>query len=167
MSVYSVGGIIIDDETGEIVELPPEARGLQERIVYLTQRLAEAQRAERAWAQAAALYKKALLPLLRAWDGPPIRTDAGTPALRTRWTRSIRLDKLPAAFARHEVPRELADAVVRESVKSLDVELFAAALERHNVPPALLAEVLDETTTVYAQIAPLRPAPPVIEEVQQ
>ncbi len=155
-----IDDLIIDEQTGEILQLP---EGIGEPLAWLTHKANDAIRNGKTWEGIAGMYKKALGELLNQAGVKSIKTEYGAPGWRERKNRTVRVDRLPDVIENYELDRgdllRLLMCVSGMNVKMVD------ALE---LPDGAKEKLIDEhPPTMYVQITPVAPMPPVIESVSR
>ena len=155
-----IGDLIIDEETGEILQLP---EGVGDPLEWMTHQANEARAAEKAWAAVGGMYKTALGDLLTKAGVKSMRTKYGAPGWRSRRNRKVRLDRLPQILEDHELSHE--DVLTLLLCAS---ELSVTKVEAGDLPADALKELIDETPpATWVQITPASPQPPDIETVKR
>ena len=155
-----VGDLIVDEETGEIMELP---KNVGEPVAWMTLRLTEATAARKAWEQHEIIYKSVLGNLLDAAELTRMRTEYGTAGRRSRLNRRARIERLPILKDVFELT-EKQIAIILTCAKELDVRALEA-LPPDAVPPEVIKLLVDESMSSWVQISPLTPTPPPVERV--
>jgi hypothetical protein len=153
-----IGDLIIDEETGEILEMP---EGAGEPLEWLTHRANEARAASKAWEGIGGMYKKAIGQLLIKAGVKSMRTQYGTPGWRGRLTRTGRPERLPEVAKEHELSRDQQNAILG-CASALDAKKLDAL---EGVPKEAKAGLVDESESSWVQISPATPQPPEVERV--
>ena len=155
-----IGDLIIDEQTGEILQLP---EGIGEPLEWLTHKANEAIRSGKAWEGIAGMYKKALGELLNQAGVKSMKTQYGAPGWRERKNRKIRLDKLPQVIKDYELPHGDVLALLL-CASGLNLNMVDAL----KLPDGAKEKLIDEQPpTMYVQITPAAPMPPPIESVKR
>ena len=155
-----VGDLVIDEETGEILETP---EGIGDPLEWLTHKANEAQRAGKAWEAVFGMYKAALGVLLTKAGVKSIQTQYGAPGWRSRKNRRVRVDRLPDVIKDYELTHAHVEALLlcAPGLTVKDVE----ALDLPDGAKEKLIE--DGLPTAYLQITPPTPMAPDIERVKR
>ena len=158
-----IDDLIIDEETGEILQLPV---GIGDPLEWLTFRAADAGAAEKAWKAAAGMYKKAIGELLNQAGVRSMQTQHGTPGWRGRTTRTGRPDRLPKIAEEYELTRRQKNAILA-CASELDAKRLDELLRKDLIPREVRDALIDESGSSWVQISPAKPAPPEIERVKR
>jgi len=153
-----IGDIIIDEETGEILQLP---EGIGDPLEWLTHKANEANAASKAWKGIAGKYCNALGGLLTKAGVKSMRTQYGTPGHRTRVDRRGRPERLPQAVERYELSPSQQFAILG-CASALDAKRLDAL---EGVPTEAKEDLIDESVSSWVQISPATPMPPEVETV--
>lgn len=157
-----VNDIIIDEESGEVLDLPENAGDLIELLTY---RLTTLQEAERAYKQAIVLLKLALKRELERLDLKSLQTQYGRPSIRSRTTRTGKVERLPGAIQDFELNETDTEAILL-CASNLDAsELEALADLSPSLRPAIEALIEETVSEEWVQVAPILKPPPVVEKV--
>ncbi len=153
-----VDDLIIDEDTGEILELPENAGDLVELLTY---REVELARGESAYKQARFLIKLALKRELEKLDLKSLQTQYGRPVIRSRTTRKGKIEHIHHVVVQYELANEQV------------VDIFACAsaldpkkLEDSGLPPEVVEALIEENTSEWVQVSPILKEPPVVEPVK-
>jgi hypothetical protein len=158
--VAKIGDIIIDPESGEILEMP---EGVGDPIEWLTHKTNEAQRAGKAWEAVTGMYKAALGELLNKAGVKSMRTQYGAPGWRSRPNRKVRVDRLPDVIKDYELTRAHVEALLL-CAPGLRVK----EVEDLELPDGVKEKLIEEgMPTAYVQITPATPMPPDVEKVKR
>ena len=155
-----IGDIIIDEETGEILEMP---EGIGDPLEWLTHRTNEANAASNAWKGIAGMYKKAIGELLNKAGVKSMRTQYGTPGWRGRVTRMGCPELLPDVAERYELSRAQQDAILA-CASQLDAKELDAL---EGVPAEAKRDLIHESESTWVQISPATPMPPDVQKVKR
>lgn len=155
-----VGDLIIDEETGEILQLP---EGVGDPFEWLTHKANEAAAAIKAWTAIGGMYKSALGELLTKAGVKSMRTQYGAPGWRSRRNRKVRIDRLPQVIDDHELSH--GDVLTLLLCAS---ELSVTKVEALELPGEAMKELIDEQpASTWVQISPATPMPPDVENVRR
>ena len=154
-----VDDLIIDESSGEILELPENAGDVVE---FLTYREVELKRGEDAYKQARTLVKLALKRELEKLDLRSLQTQYGRPVIRSRVNRKGQMDRLQAVARDHELTREQMEFILW-CASSLDAKRLESL---DSVPREAIEALIEETTSEWLQVFPILKPPPVIERVK-
>ena len=173
--VVRVDDMLVDPETGEILEGADD-------LDSLTQRLVDAQAQIKAWEQAVALYKSAIGRKLDLLNIRTAETPFGIPQWRTQTRRYGKADRVLHAKQRFglidadvEAIYACASALDPKKLDELRDEFLSdapAGFDSAHADPADLSLLraieflIDEQTISYVLVAPLRKAAPAIEKVE-
>jgi len=155
-----VNDLIIDEDTGEVLELPQNAG---DKAEFLTYRLVELQNDERAYKQAIMLIKLALKRELEKLDLTSLQTQYGRPVIRSRTTRTGKVERLPDVAERFELSDEQV-TIIFHSASSLDIKRLE--LTEGLVPREAIEAIIEETHSEWLQVSPILKEPPVVERVK-
>jgi hypothetical protein len=159
LSAVKVGDLVIDEDTGEILELPA---GVGEPIAWLTHRANEAKAAKKAWEALEAMFKAALGRLLIQSDLKKMTTEYGTPGWRSRKTLRVDMDRLDDVVQEFELgPADI--AAIRGCVKAYD----AKAILELEIPLGARMALTHVEEAEWVQIQPLAPQPPDVVPVKR
>ena len=153
-----VDDLVVDELTGEVLELPENAG---DKTEFLTYRLVALQEAERAYKQAIVLIKLALKRELEKLDLKSLQTQYGRPVIRSRTTRRGTIEHIHHVVVQYELANEQV------------VDIFACAsaldpkkLEDSGLPPEVVEALIEENTSEWVQVSPILKEPPVVEKVK-
>ena len=155
--VYEVNGLLVDAETGEIIESDGDPI---ERLIAAG---IEARQQRQQWENYEKAMKAAAGYFLTA-EHPESETPAGIAKRITRKNRRAKPDGIPAVLDEFE----LTDAQVRalfECAKELDPKLLDALAEQQVVPGDVVDMLVTESTTSYVQFDALRKIAPQPKKV--
>lgn len=165
----AVDGLLVDDDTGEVVEWPEGAPAFPvDRIEYLTRQAFGAQQAEKDSKLAYDTYRRAIGVLLSEYGEAALTTDAGRATRVSEGTQQ----KAPAPQVRAAVDAELmtndqAMDLLITAAKELDVEAVRAWVAKHAKPErakALGAVLVVATPRAgYVRLYQPKAAPPRVE----
>ena len=156
-----VDELIIDEDTGEVLELPENAG---DKAEFLTYRLVTLQEAERAYKQAIVLLKLALKRELEGLDLTSLQTQYGRPVIRSRTTRKGKVERLEKVRSDFEL-EDVEFAAIWRSATSFDAKALDALAESGFVPREAIEALIEETHSEWLQVSPILKAPPVVEKV--
>lgn len=160
IAALKIGDLLIDEETGEVLEWP--AGSGADRLAYLTRQCVEAQRAVKAWETALNAYRAAIGRLLDDAGIDSVRTQHGAAAIRNRTNRVGRPERVPDVADRYELRREQVEAIW-QCAATLDAKRLLALSEAGAIPDDAARDLIDSKTIAYVQVTAARPAPPSIE----
>lgn len=155
-----VDDLIIDEESGEILELPQNAGDLIELLTY---RLTTLQEAERAYKQAIVLLKLALKRELERLDLRSLQTQYGRPSIRSRTTRKGRVERVVQVVGDFELSKDQVDNIYSAAI-GFDAKLLDA-LAGNLVPREAIEALIEETTSEWVQVSPILKEPPKVERL--
>ncbi len=156
-----VDDLIIDEDTGAILELPENAGDLTELLTY---RLVTLQESERAYKQAIVLLKLALKRELERLDLRSLQTQYGRPSIRSRTTRKGKVERLERVVDDFELSDAQVVAILSEAT-SLDAKRLDILVDADFVPRKAIEALIEETTSEWVQISPVLKEPPVVEPI--
>ncbi len=157
-----VNDIIIDEETGEVLEMPQNAG---DKAEFLTYRLVELQNDERAYKQAIVLIKLALKRELETLDLKSLQTQYGRPVIRSRVTRKGKVERLVRVQADHELSKEQTEQIMY-CASALDTGLLEFLADEGRVPRDAIEALIEETRSEWLQVSSILKEPPVVERVE-
>ncbi len=153
-----VDDLIIDEDTGEVLELPQNAGDLIELLTY---RLTTLQEAERAYKQAIVLLKLALKRELERLDLKSLQTQYGRPSIRSRTTRKGKVERVVKTVAEFELTQEQVTSLMFTAT-AFNVAMLETL---EGIPREAIQALIEETTSEWVQVAPILKEPPVVEKV--
>jgi len=159
LSAVKVGDLVIDEETGEILELPA---GVGEPIAWLTHRANEAKAAKEAWAALEGMFKAGLGRKLIESDLKKMATEYGTPGWRSRKTLKVDMDRLDAVIQEFDLGISAITAI-RGCVKAYD----AKAIMELEIPLGARMALTHQEEAEWVQIQPPAPQPPDVVPVKR
>lgn len=157
-----VNDLIINELTGEVLELPQNAG---DKAEFLTYRLVELQNDERAYKQAIVLVKLALKRELESLDLKSLQTQYGRPVIRSRTTRTGKMERVRHISGDYELTNEQVVTILG-CAASLDARQLDALAEYGTVPREAIEALIEEKTSEWLQVSPILKEPPVIERVK-
>lgn len=157
-----VNDLIIDEDSGEILELPENAGDLVE---FLTYREVELARGESAYKQARFLIKLALKRELEKLELKSLQTQYGRPTIRTRTTRKAEVGRLAQVIRDFEITVGQVERI-RQCTSSLDVGMLDGLAELGTVPREAIEALIEENTSEWLQVNPVLKTPPVVERIK-
>ncbi len=160
-SAVKVDDLIIDEETGEVLELPENAG---DKTEFLTYRLVTLQEAERAYKQAIFLLKLAIKRELEGLDLKSLQTQYGRPVIRKRVTRKGKVERLPMVVKDFELDEGTVE-VILHCASSLDATSLDALAESDSLPAGVAKALIEETPSEWLQVSPILKEPPVVEKI--
>ena len=161
-SAVKVDDLIIDEDTGEILELPENAGDLVELLTY---REVELARGESAYKQARFLIKLALKRELEKLDLKSLQTQYGRPVIRSRTTRKGKVERLAQVCRDFEITVTQVEHI-RQCTSTLDARMLDSLAELGTVPREAIEALIEESTSEWVQVSPILKEPPVVEKVQ-
>ncbi len=156
-----VDDIVVDELTGEVLDLPENAGDLIELLTY---RLTTLQESERAYKQAIVLLKLALKRELERLDLKSLQTQYGRPSIRSRTTRKGKVERYAEVATKFELSNEQRLFILNTS-SGFDAKLLDGLADRDIVPREAVEAFIEETTSEWVQISPVLKEPPVVEKV--
>lgn len=167
-AAYKVDDLIIDSDTGEVLELPQNAG---DKAEFLTYRLVELQNDERAYKQAIMLIKLALKRELETLDLKSLQTQYGRPVIRSRVTRKGMVERLAGVMAQYELSYGQAQTILT-CASALDPEKLDIIAEgdvsipdEATIPREAIEALIEEKTSEWLQVSPILREPPVVEKL--
>ena len=157
-----VDDLVVDELTGEVLELPENAG---DKTEFLTYRLVTLQEAERAYKQAIALIKLALKRELEKLDLKSLQTQYGRPVIRSRTTRKGKAERLAQVCRDFEITVTQVEHI-RQCTSTLDARMLDSLAELGTVPREAIEALIEESTSEWVQVSPILKEPPVVEKVQ-
>ena len=157
-----VQDLIIDESTGEVLELPQNAG---DKAEFLTYRLVELQNDERAYKQAIVLIKLALKRELEKLDLKSLQTQYGRPVIRSRITRTGKVERLAGVIKTFEMPTH-ARLLILNTASGFDAGLLDGLAEEGRVPREAIEALIEETRSEWLQVSPILKKPPVVERMK-
>ncbi|MEE9149963.1 MAG: hypothetical protein V3U27_21505 [Candidatus Tectomicrobia bacterium] len=161
VNAVRVEDLIIDELTGEVLDLPENAGDLIELLTY---RLTTLQESERAYKQAIVLLKLALKRELERLDLKSLQTQYGRPSIRSRTTRKAGIARLYKVMAEYELSKEQIEGVIACAV-TFDPDGLDLLADSDIIPREAIEALIEETTIEYVQVAPVLKEPPKVEKV--
>jgi len=156
-----VEDLVVDELTGEVLELPENAG---DKAEFLTYRLVTLQEAERAYKQAIVLLKLALKRELEKLDLKSLQTQYGRPVIRRRTTREGTVARLREILQDYELSSlQIMDTLYCAS--RLDGKQLDALAEDGIIPREFAEALIEETTSEWLQVSPVLKEPPVVEKI--
>ena len=156
-----VDDLVVDELTGEVLELPENAG---DKAEFLTYRLTALQEAERAYKQAIVLLKLALQRELEKLDLKSLQTQYGRPVIRSRTTRKGRVERMPTVVDDFELSDQQTTHIL-DAATSLDAKYLDTLAEKGIVPREAIEALIEETHSEWLQVSPILKAPPVVEKI--
>ena len=156
-----VNDLIIDEDTGEVLEMPENAGDLVE---FLTYREVELARGESAYKQARFLVKLALKRELEKLDLKSLQTQYGRPVIRSRTTRKGKVERFLKVVEDFELTGGQQDSI-RFTASAYDPKRLDYLAERGYVPREAIEALIEETHSEWLQVSPILKTPPVVEKV--
>ena len=156
-----VQDLIIDESTGEVLELPQNAG---DKAEFLTYRLVELQNDERAYKQAIVLIKLALKRELEKLDLKSLQTKYGRPVIRSRVTRTGKVERMPDVVHSFELSQRQMDFIYATAA-NFDVKKLEQLAEGF-VPREAIEALIEETRSAWLQVSPILKEPPVVEKIR-
>ncbi|KKL75957.1 hypothetical protein LCGC14_2049710 [marine sediment metagenome] len=156
-----VDDLVVDELTGEVLELPENAGDLVE---FLTYREVELARGESAYKQARFLVKLALKRELEKLDLKSLQTQYGRPVIRSRTTRKGKVERLPRVMQEFELSKEQ-ERNILYAASGLDAKRLESVEEANLVPREAIEALIEETRSEWLQVNPILKTPPVVEKV--
>ena len=157
-----VDDLVVDELTGEVLELPENAG---DKTEFLTYRLVTLQEAERAYKQAIALVKLALKRELEKLDLKSLQTQYGRPVIRSRTTRKGKVERAIAFIDSHELTHEQSDSIF-DTATSLDAKKLDKLVAEGSLPLETIEALIEESASEWLQVSPVLKTPPVVEKVK-
>ena len=154
-----VDDLVVDELTGEVLELPENAGDLVE---FLTYREVELARGESAYKQARFLVKLALKRELEKLDLKSLQTQYGRPVIRSRTNRKGIVDRLAGVCGRYELTPSQRLRILY-CASSLDAKQLDDLTE---IPFEAIEALIEETRSEWLQVNPILKTPPVVEKVR-
>ncbi len=156
-NAVKVDDLIIDEDTGEILEMPKGVSG--ELVEFLTFREGELARGESAYKQARFLIKLAIKRELEKLDLKSLQTQHGRPVIRSRTTRKGVVERIHHVVVEYELGSE----------QVIDIFACASALDpkklESSLPPEVAEALIEEKTSEWLQVSPVLKEPPVVEKI--
>ena len=154
-----IDGLIIDEETGEILDLPD---GAGEPIAYLTARALAAKSASDEWERVYNIMRHSLGKLLKDAGLERLATEYGTPGWRSRKVDKAVLERLPEIVKAHELNAQQT-ALIFSCASTLNVGRLESLKMTGAMPPDAIEELIERGSTSWVQIDKPRPLPPRVE----
>lgn len=156
-----VEDLIIDEDTGEVLELPENAG---DKAEFLTYRLVTLQEAERAYKQAIVLLKLALKRELEKLDLKSLQTQYGRPVIRSRTTRKGKVERVAQVAADFELS-EAQWVNVYTTASGFSAKALEGLATAGAVPREAIEALIEETHSEWLQVSPILKTPPVVEKI--
>ena len=161
-NAVKVDDLIIDEDTGEILEMPEGVSG--ELVEFLTFREGELARGESAYKQARFLIKLAIKRELEKLDLKSLQTQHGRPVIRSRTTRKAGIARLYKVIAKYELSKEQVEQIIACAVTfSPDGLDFLA--DNDIISREAIEALIEEKTSEWLQVNPVLKEPPVVEKI--
>jgi len=157
-----IGDLLIDEETGEVLEWPEGVSG--DKFEWLTLRAKQAQANIDGWKAVEAHLRRALGHMLG--DQRSIKTAYGTPRWASRVDRIAKPERVPKVVQEFELSRE-GELAIWMTAKELDPKRIDVLPEELVPAEAKRLLVEDVPRGPWVQIDPPRAAPPEIERVSR
>ena len=157
-----VDDLVVDELTGEVLELPENAGDVVE---FLTYREVELKRGEDAYKQARTLVKLALKRELEKLDLRSLQTQYGRPVIRSRVNRKGKAERFVQVRTEYELSFGQANDILTCTSGFYPDKLDALA-EKGIVPREAIEALIEETTSEWLQVSPVLKTPPVVEKVK-
>jgi hypothetical protein len=159
-NAVKVGDLLVNEESGEILEWPAGWTG--DKFEHLTLQAVKAQQNIAGWEQSLGIIKRALGWMLSQADQRSIRTPYGTPRFASRVDRVAAPERVPQVVEQMELGREI-EALIWMTAKALDPKKLTE-LEQNGVLPEGVARALieDKPRGPWLQIDPPKEQPPEI-----
>ncbi len=158
-----VNDLIIDESSGEVLELPENAGDVVE---FLTYREVELKRGEDAYKQARALVKLALKRELEKLDLRSLETQYGRPTIRTRTTRKAGVERLVQVQHDFELNQQQRDCIFL-TASTFNVKDLEHLADVDVLPREAIEALIEETTSEWLQVSPVLKTPPTVEKVSR
>lgn len=162
-SAVKIGDVIIDEQTGEILECP---EGIGDRMEWLTHLAVEAKDQEKTWASAGGMYRQAIGKLLDEAGQKRIATEYGIPGWRARLDRRAKPDNLPELIKEHELSEGQVNAVFT-TARELDVGRLDILVKQGVIPAPVARGLTTEKESSWVQIDVKRKAAPEVERIER
>jgi hypothetical protein len=137
---------IVDRETGEILDFPPDATTEREQLDWLTHQIIECRRQADLWENRRKFLAHVAGDILDGAGLEGWQSEYGTLSRRSRTNRSVDMDALAQACGEIEVPL---DSVIVRTVKALDPDKVTAILYAEDYPG--IPRVVTENTTSWIE----------------
>jgi hypothetical protein len=163
-----VGEIVVDNETGEVIEWPEDLTTWQQKASHLMSRYHQAQEEEKAWTNYRRFLGSILATMLNDQqlesytdDDLGLRT-----AVKRRTTEKAEPPKVAEILLKNELVayKDIPDIIVA-TAKTLDPETLRNELSYNwNIDSEIIESMIDKTvSSAYAEVRVLRqPAPKII-----
>lgn len=156
-----VDDLIIDEDTGEVLELPENAGDLVEFLTYRERQLKDG---EDAYIQARVLVKLALKRELEKLDLRSLQTQYGRPTIRSHTTRKGKVERAEQVVDEFELSPSQA-ILIFSSAASFDAKNLDALSDKGLLPREAIEALIEETTSEWLQVNPVLKPPPVVEKI--
>jgi len=158
-----VDDLLIDPQTGEIIEFPEGLQAASERLAWLAHEYKEATNQENEWKAAKIRYAIVMERLLREMDWTAIKTERYI----VRWQpgyNKAHMENLPKAQANFELSDEDVNLIILQCASALDAKrLELQAQSRPDLKDALMS--LIEPTKGFIRVERLRREAPAVERI--
>ncbi len=161
--LQKVGDLVVDPDTGEIVEFPDKLQTAPDRLEWLTHQILEAAGEAKKWEAVAAFKRSVAEKLLAEMDVPSFSNAHGRISYQAGYAKA-RIERLPQVQVAYELSEGDVRLIFMQCASALDakrVEVLAQA--RPDLRAALLA--LIEPTKGFVKVTASRKQAPEIERV--
>jgi len=161
VNAVRVDELIIDEDSGEVLELP---EGAGDKVEFLTYRLVELQRDMKAYEQPVYLLKLALKRELEGLDLTSLQTQYGRAVIRSRVNRKGKAERLVLVRSEHELSLEQVSAILY-CASGFTASELDGLVDANIIPHEVAEALIEETHSEWLQVSPVLKAPPAVEKV--
>jgi len=158
-----VGDLVIDPDTGEIIEFPENLAGAAERMAWLALQWEEANGQAKEWEATKARYTAAMDRLLTEMDVPGFKTERHSIRRQAGYAKA-HIEKLPEARITYELSDADTDLIILSGASALNAKRLEQLIaSRPDLKDALLS--LIDQTKGFLRVERLRRQAPEIQRV--
>lgn len=154
-----IDDVVIDSETGEILEMPPGFSG--DQLEWFVVRARQAREQEQTWKAAGGYFRKVIGGLLTQAGEKTIRTQHGIASWRGRQNRKADPARLEGVAAEYELDADAVTSIL-STAKTLDVKRLDEL--KAIIDPEAIDALITEDPTEWVQVDAPRLAAPKIEK---
>lgn len=156
IAATKIADMIIDDETGEVIEWPEGIADIPQRLMFLTAKKRECTEQENAWKSRGAFLGKLARELMEAQGIDRFTSETGRLLIQTRETRKADAERVLARLRDAEVPEYRVVQFVMLALESFNPDRMTEAAVVLGGAADLLDGLIETTSTTFvtAKAAP-------------
>ncbi len=158
--IAKVGELIIDEDTGEVIEWPEGIADVPERLAFLTQRMIECTRQEKLWKSYKGMLGSVAGALLAKQGIERYGSEYGYVSFRSRTTETAYAEQLEDWAARHEIAGNVLVGLAAVSAKSLDPSRLRDSGTAAGIDADAIEELIETKTSTWVEAREGRRAAP-------